>query len=334
MIIKIYESIKGFIKANFYFLVFLLCFAIFLNYKLPYVIYAPGGYVTLNDRVNVEDAYDIDGSFSMAYVSMIYGTPATYLLSYIVPNWDIEKIDDITLNGQSLEELEIYQTINMQSSFDLATLNAYSYAGYEIEDFKSILNIVYIDENSITELHVGDVLLEINGIENPSFNNLQEYLNESKLGDKIYITVLRDGSEVITESTLIEINDKNAIGIICIDTYEYVLEQDVTIDMKNGESGPSGGFMMSLAIYNYLVEEDLTNGLNIVGSGTIDKDGNIGQIDGVKYKILGSKDADIFLCSSGNYEEAKNVVEEYNLDIVLYSVNTFEEAVDYLINIK
>ena len=43
-----------------------------------------------------------------------------------------------------------------------------------------------------------------------------------------------------------------------------------------------------LAIYKELIEEDITHGLKIVGTGTIDELGNVGEIDGVKYKILGA----------------------------------------------
>ena len=43
--------------------------------------------------------------------------------------------------------------------------------------------------------------------------------------------------------------------------------------------------MTALAIYNYLTEEDITHGKTIVGTGTIDINGNVGLIGGVKYKL-------------------------------------------------
>ena len=43
--------------------------------------------------------------------------------------------------------------------------------------------------------------------------------------------------------------------------------------------------MMSLAIYNALTNNDLTKGRLIVGTGTIDENGKVGEIDGVKYKL-------------------------------------------------
>ena len=90
--------------------------------------------------------------------------------------------------------------------------------------------------------------------------------------------------------------------------------------------------MLSLAIYNSLVEEDITGGKKIVGTGTIDADGNVGAIGGVKYKIAAAvkAKADLFLVPSDNYEEAKEVVEKHNYKIKLISVSTFDEAIDKL----
>lgn len=90
--------------------------------------------------------------------------------------------------------------------------------------------------------------------------------------------------------------------------------------------------MLSLAIYNAITDEDITHGKTIVGTGTITVDGIVGPIDGVKYKILGAvkSDADMFLCPEENYEEALEVKEKFDLDILIHSVKTFDEALAYL----
>ena len=92
--------------------------------------------------------------------------------------------------------------------------------------------------------------------------------------------------------------------------------------------------MLSLAIYNAITEEDITKGKTIVGTGTIDILGNVGKIDGVKYKILGAvkNKADLFICPKDNYDEAMKVKKEHNLNINIISVETFDEAINYLEN--
>ena len=93
---------------------------------------------------------------------------------------------------------------------------------------------------------------------------------------------------------------------------------------------------MALAIYNALTDEDITKGLNIVGTGAINSDGTVEEIDGVKYKILGANKikADIFFCPEENYQEAKKVVDKRNLKIKVVKVKTLEEAIEYLNNYK
>lgn len=327
---KIYVNVKEFIILNKYFLLFLIFLIIMLYTPLDYVVYTPGGYITLNDRIEVAEGYDAEGEFNMSYVSVLYASPAIYLLSYLLPNWDLESTENITLENQTMEELEIYQKLNMESSFDYAQIVAFNYAGYPIENIEYNLNIMYIYDYANTELEVGDILLYIEDKEVTSLDVVTEVISTFEVGDEINLVVLRDEEQLEVTASLIEIEESAKIGIVFIVTYEFDTYKEVEFTIDESESGPSGGLLMTLQIYNSLVEEDLTHGLSIAGTGTIDVDGNVGKIDGVKYKILGSKDMDIFFCPEENYEEAIQVVEENDLDIKVVSVSTFEEAVAYL----
>ena len=86
----------------------------------------------------------------------------------------------------------------------------------------------------------------------------------------------------------------------------------------------------------YMNEEDITNGPNIVGTGTISSDGTVGEIGGVKYKVLAAnkKKADIFLCPVENYEEAIKVKNKEKMDIKVVGVGTFDEAISELSKLK
>jgi len=93
---------------------------------------------------------------------------------------------------------------------------------------------------------------------------------------------------------------------------------------------------MSLSIYNYLTNQDLTNGMKIVGTGTIDEEGNVGGIGGVKYKIKAAvkEKADIFFVPEENYEEALDTINEDKLNIKLIKVATIDDAIIYLKGLK
>ena len=51
--------------------------------------------------------------------------------------------------------------------------------------------------------------------------------------------------------------------------------------------------MLTLTIYNAISGEDLIKGRNIAGTGTINLDGTVGEIDGVKYKIMGANNSNM-----------------------------------------
>ena len=60
--------------------------------------------------------------------------------------------------------------------------------------------------------------------------------------------------------------------------------------------------------------------------------GTVGEIAGVKYKIMGAakKNIDIVLVPQNNYEEALQTKKDNNYDLEIVSINTFQEAIDYL----
>ena len=90
--------------------------------------------------------------------------------------------------------------------------------------------------------------------------------------------------------------------------------------------------MMSLSIYSAISGKDILKGRNIAGTGTIDMNGNVGEIGGIKYKIMGAvkNKMDVVLVPSANYKEAIKVKEAKNYKIKIVKVDTFMDAIDYL----
>ncbi len=329
---KLYVNVKNFIVENYKFLIAWAIIIFLFFYELPFVIYTPGGIVNLENRIEVTDGYDSQGSLNMSYVSLVKGTLPMILLSYVIPNWDLVNKDEITTNGESVDDLLELERLYMQSSINNATILAYRKANQELEITREVHNIVYIADEAETDLEIYDELLEVDGVEVTTIDELKELVNQKTVGDVIKILVSRDGKEKECQAKVYETKDGLKVGISFLTTYEYETNPEINVTTKASESGSSGGLMLSLAIYNAITEEDITKGRTIVGTGTITVDGVVGPIDGVKYKILGAvkSDADIFLCPTENYEEALEVKEEFDLDIEIHSVATFDEALAYL----
>ena len=329
---KLYVGIKKFIVDNYKFLIVWAIIIFLFFYELPFAIYTPGGIVNLEDRIEVDGEQVTEGSLNMSYVSLVKGTLPMILLSYVIPNWDLVSRNEITRDDESVTEMLELEKLYMQSSIDNATILAYQKADKEIDVTREVNNIIYIAPEAKTDLNVYDELLMIDGIDVENIIELKEIVNSKKEGDIVNITVNRDGKKKECQAEIYATSDGLKVGISFLTTYEYVTDPSITVETKSSESGSSGGLMLSLAIYNAITDEDITHGKTIVGTGTITVDGIVGPIDGVKYKILGAvkSDADMFLCPEENYEEALEVKEKFDLDILIHSVKTFDEALVYL----
>lgn len=331
---KLYSNVKNFIVENYKFLIIWGIIIFLFFYEFPFVIYTPGGIVNLEDRIEVENSRDTEGSLNMSYVSLVKGTLPMILLSYCLPNWDLVKSSEITAPDESVDELLELEKLYMQSSIDNATILAYKKAGKELNITREVNNIVYISDDADTDLEIYDELLTADGIEVNDVAELREIVNSKNEGDSITFLVNRNGKEKECSAKIYNTEDGLKVGVSFLTTYEYETNPEISVATKASESGSSGGLMLTLAIYNAITDEDITKGRTIVGTGTISLDGTVGAIDGVKYKILGAvkSDAEIFLCPMENYEEALSVKEEFDLDIEIHGVATFDEALEYLEN--
>jgi len=326
------DKIKKFFKENYKFLIVLFLIVVIFRVELPYKVYTPGGMVNLSNRVKVEGGYDTSGELGMAYVSMVRGSVPFILLSYILPDWDLVKEEDITLENESFEEMFQKDKIATQQSIDAAIIASYKLAGKEVHVSKEIVHLTYIDKNAKTDLKIFDIILSVDGESISSTDELKSIITKHQVGDKVTLKILRDEKEMDATAEVYLLDGEPKIGVSLTVTYDYSENPRASIETKQSESGPSGGLMMALALYNSLVEEDITKGKRIIGTGTIDVSGNVGEIGGVRYKLIGAvkKKADVFLVPEGNYEEAVNVKNEKGYDIKLISVKTLEDAIEAL----
>ena len=99
---KVYESIKKFIKENLWFFITMFLIIFIFNFELPYYIESPGGFISIDKRIKIDDGYDIDGEYGMAYVSMIKGSIPFLGYSLLNNDWDIVSKSDIKYDNESI----------------------------------------------------------------------------------------------------------------------------------------------------------------------------------------------------------------------------------------
>ena len=326
------NKIKSIFKEYYKALLVLIFIYLLFNIRLNFSIYSPGGLINMDKRIVSNDKiYKSSGSINMTYVSLVKGTIPTYILAKIIPTWDIVPNEDITYDG-NLDETILIDQYYLKESISNAYMVAFNEANINYKIKKSNNFITYISENSKTDLKLFDNIEKYDNIEFSTFKEMQNYITSKNIGDKVNFIVKRNNKMVECYAELIDINGTAKIGVSTALINEYESSIDIKVKSKNNESGSSGGFMTALAIYNAITKSDITNGKKIAGTGTIDSEGNVGEIGGVTYKLAGAVNnkSDIFLVPIDNYEEAYKYKKKHNLDIELVSISKFSEAIDYL----
>lgn len=331
LISKYYANIKKFIRENLGFFITWIVVILLFFVDTPYLIYTPGNYIDLNTRLKVDNGNETQGTLGMAYVNVVKASPIFIGISYLNKNWDLISKDKVKYDDETLKEAEKRDKISMEEAVSNAKIAAFKEASgtYNINAIHHI--ITYLDSDN-TELKLFDEIKSVAGITINNLEDIRKVVATQEVGKKVNIEVKREGKLLNVSSSVYEKEGRKFLGISLTDVYDVTTDPQVEIKIKSNESGPSGGLMMSLSIYNALVSEDISKGKKIIGTGTIDIDGNVGEIGGVKYKLMGAvkNKADIFLCPKENYEEAIKVKKENNYDIKIVAVATLKEAIEEL----
>lgn len=322
--------------------VILLFIFVGLTYRLPYYIYQPGLADDLKEIVQVEGGHQSEGSLHLVTVSGGQATPFDFLVAKIFPYHEIVPIEEARPEGITDEEYMEHQLFLMENSQHAAMVVAYEAAGEKVELISNGVYVIQVIEGMPAEgkVQAGDRITAVDDIKVDGADDLVKYVQNKQAGDQLQITIVRSGETIekqIEISSYKEEEEKVGIGIKLVTDEQIEVEPNMTF--HSGKiGGPSAGLMFSLEIYNQLTERDITKGLNIVGTGEIDYDGNVHRIGGIDKKVVAAdnENADIFLApyekgkKNSNYEVAKETAEKINSDMKIVPVDSFQDALSYL----
>lgn len=334
----ILELFKEFI-TDWKLVLFTVLLIVLVNVPVNYYITIGGGASDVSSRIKVANKHESKGSFNISYVTQLDGSVFTYLLSYIIPSWEREDANLYKYDEkESLEDVEFRSDLDLMTANGNATYWAYHLANKQIEEKTSKMYIITtFDSEFNSPLKVQDQILSMDDVTYDTIADYRTYLQTKELNDKVKVKVIRDGKEKVLECPLYEENGHKILGVGLQFVREYKTKPTVEINFKSRESGPSGGLITTLEIYNQLTEKDLTKGKKIAGTGTIEEDGTIGQIGGIEHKILGAykAGAEVFLSPSGkNYKAAKKYIKEKKIKIKLIEATNIEETIKKLEELK
>ena len=198
--------------------------------------------------------------------------------------------------------------------------------------------------SAITDLEMGDIVTKINGQEFSSYTEFKTLLwalieNKPEYNVKFELTIVRDDEEKTISNTIVyNATEKNySFGVELFDYYT-ISNPNPTFNVKtSGSMGSSGGAMITLSLYQSLLADygDVTKNYTIAGTGTIDADGNVGEIACITQKVYtltlpNYSGVEIFFCPVENYEEALQAKESSGATFEIVKVATFTDILNYL----
>ena len=318
----------------------ILLIAIFSSALIPtnYYFMSPGPPYQWEIEYGEVENFVFEGNLFQLTVRRDEANALIYAWSLINDSYDLYPREVILPKGVSPNELTEISIQNMRTSENVAIAVALNNLGYEIETKGDGVSVVGLLDNSPVKdkLKKGDVLNSINNIEIFSATEFISTLRTYSIGERVSIGLLRevDGvkEQLYIQTTLIEhVEYKNEpmVGFLATTVNER-FDFPFVIDIKTGNvGGPSAGLMMALNVYNNLIPEDITNSRIIAGTGTIEIDGSVGPVGGIKQKIIAAKraGAELILVPVANFDEAKPFETDKTLII---AVDSFDEALSVI----
>lgn len=321
-------------------------------YKLDAYIMSPGSAYDVSRFVTVQNGDELDeGTFNLMTVSLMRATPLLYGLSKVREYQEIMPLNRVRQEEEDDEEYAVRQLKLMNDSQFNALHVAFSRANLNYSvTYKGVFVLNVLTGGAADGiLKAGDEIVEVNGERIDKQATLVDKINEVKQNEDITLTINRNNELMEKTISLKEIpgaNGRIGLGITFTESKSIKTDPKVKINTED-IGGPSAGLMFTLEILNQLLDEDLTKGYKVAGTGEMYEDGTVGRIGGIEYKVVAAdKDGmDIFFAPDdtitakmlesnpdlvSNYEAAVKTAEKIGTKMKIVPVKTIDDALEYL----
>jgi Lon-like protease len=304
----------------------------FVLWRLPAdeFILAPDRAKPLAGKVVVENARPA-GDTSVYYVDVFVRRTSLLeqLLPFTQPDGSTVLPEQALLPpGTSEAERDRQNDEDMERSERIAAVVALRALGYEVDAKPTgiLVSGVAPDAPAAGRLEQGDVVVQVDGAEVRTPDQLRAAIGRHTPGDDVRLTVLRDGKRVaLTVGTVPNPSapDKPIVGIQVDQEADIDLPFEVDIDL-GPVGGPSAGLPFALEIAREL-GRDVTNGCRIAATGALALDGTVIPVGAVEQKTYGARrsDVDVFLVPAG---QNAATASEHADDVRVVPVESFQQA--------
>ena len=236
--------------------------------------------------------------------------------------------DEVRPPGVSEQQRRREELAEMRLSQRVAAAVALRELGRDVEAKPTGARIEAVDPDAPAagKLRAGDVVVRAGDERVTAPSELRRAIRSAGTGGRLQLVARRDGREVeVTVRPERGPEGTPLIGVIVSQAADIKLPPGLEVEIDTGGvGGPSAGLAFALDLLEEL-GRDVDRGNKIAVTGSLELDGTVGQIGGVKQKTVGVERAgiDVFVVPAGeNAAEARRYAD----GIRIVPVSTFQQA--------
>jgi PDZ domain-containing protein len=316
-----------------------------------------GSYVLPNGKPCVRivlpagKAATLDGSIMMVDVLVGPATPWDYLLSklgllhrlrdgtVLVPNSAI-------LGTTPPSQLDCQNTQQMVDATQAARVVALRRLGYTVQEDDQGALIYQVGPRTAAAaggVKCGDLITALDGKPIHTADDLVNAVHALKPGDTVHITAQRSSSGSSAHTSTVQLTahlqstpasdgqpakpNQAFLGVASETRVSFTYPFSLNVEVGQ-IGGPSAGLALTLGIIDSLTEGQLTGGLHIAATGTIELNGSVGDVGGVAQKAVAVRKAGakVFFVPVQELAAAKSEAGSMKV----FAVSTLTQALDDL----
>lgn len=311
--------------------------------RVPYVVLRPGSarsvepLVTITSKPGGPEVHQEEAGDNLLFLtvsSVVEPSGFLALRGWLDDKAQVEPSAPF-LGTQSADQNRKLNLALMTDSQDKARKVALERLGYDVETKAggTFLEDVDPDYPAAAVLAPGMTVVGVDGAPVKVRDDLVDAIVAKQPGDPVELEVIPLGSrEPQTVTTTLGEREGEpgtaALGVSLVDQVSYTFPVDIDIDTGK-VGGPSAGLAFTLAILDRMTPGQLTGGERVALTGTIELDGSVGPVGGVRHKAEAAirQGATLFLVPPDEYDEA---VEAADGRIEVRKVATLDDALEAL----
>lgn len=292
---------------------------------LPYVVFSPGRADPVERAVTIDghESFPMEGSVLFLTVRVTTQRPNVWrVLQGMIDDDHRVMSEDEYFGDTSRDEARRVDQLLMARSQDVAKVVALRRLGDEVPVVGSEVGFVAPDGPAAGALQIGDVVVAVDGTPTTAPREVGEAVRANPAGAAVVVTVERGDERLdLTIESGDDGEGRALLGISTLPVYEFPI--DIQID-TGAVSGPSAGLAFTITILDELTTGELTGGMTVAMTGTIDEEGRVGRVGGVHQKAVAARGAgaELILVPTGEEAEARSGAG----DIPVVGVATLDEA--------